>query len=97
MSEATSASFADDYATNVTSAERSADRQLIEAFKQLWPVDRWRQCGYFTEDYLELINEHWLQFSPPPELVQKVLGVVYLLFSTGGCLGNLMVLLMYIK
>ncbi|CAG4919330.1 unnamed protein product [Colias eurytheme] len=72
-------------------------RKLLESFKIRWPVSRWREFKYFTDDYLDLINEHWLQFSPPYEGVQKFLGAVYVLFSTVGCWGNIMVLLMYFK
>ncbi|CAF4815660.1 unnamed protein product [Pieris macdunnoughi] len=71
--------------------------KLLESFKNRWPVEKWRKFQYFTDDYLDLINEHWLQFSPPNEALQKILGGVYVLFSTVGCWGNVMVLLMYLR
>lgn len=88
---------AEELDANTSANNISTDRMLMAKFKLLWPLERWKQYGYFDEDYLELINVYWLQFSPPPELVQKVLGGVYVIFSTGGCLGNLIVLFMYVK
>lgn len=70
---------------------------LVEKFKSIWPVSNWRKYGYFTDDYLFLINEHWLQFPPPDATAQKILGSIYILFATAGCWGNIMVLFMYFK
>lgn len=70
---------------------------LVANFKRSWPVGRWREYGFFSEDYLDLINEHWLQFPPPPESLQKFLGSLYLVFSTVGCWGNITVLFMYFR
>lgn len=70
---------------------------LLANFKRLWPVWRWKEVGYFSDDYLDLINDHWLQFTPPNETSQKILAVLYLLFATVGCWGNVIVLLMYLR
>lgn len=70
---------------------------LVANFKRLWPVGRWQEYGIFSEDYLDLINEHWLRFPPPSESLQKFLGGLYLVFSTVGCWGNITVLFMYFK
>lgn len=70
---------------------------LVHNFTRVWPVARWRAGGYFDDDYLELINEHWLRFPPPPDWLQKTLGSVYLLFSCVGCWGNVIVLFMYFR
>lgn len=72
-------------------------RELFEQFERQWPVQRWRDIGLFTDDYLNIINEHWLRFPPPSETLQKMLGGFYLLFSTLGCWGNVIVLFMYCK
>lgn len=81
---------------NETSEERKK-KELFEEFKRLWPVERWREYGFFSDDYLELINVHWLQFPPPSAALQKTLGGLYLLFSTVGCWGNVVVLFMYFR
>lgn len=85
-------------ATMIAELEKAKKKQeMFAEFKRQWPVDRWREYGLFTDDYLNLINEHWLQFPPPSETLQKILGGLYLLFSTIGCWGNVIVLFMYSK
>lgn len=85
---------------NVTNNETLEERKKLELFaefKRLWPVERWREYGFFSDDYLELINVHWLQFPPPSAALQKTLGGLYFLFSTVGCWGNVIVLFMYCR
>ncbi|CAG9133095.1 unnamed protein product [Plutella xylostella] len=85
-----------DLSPNVST--NKSDREVaLEGFKRLWPVQRWSQWGYFTEDYLEVVNVHWLRFPPPPPLQQEALGAVYILFSTVGCGGNAIVVFMYLR
>lgn len=87
-----------DNATSSAELENAKKKlELFAEFKRQWPVKRWREYGLFTDDYLNLINEHWLQFPPPSETLQKALGGLYLLFSTVGCWGNVIVLFMYFK
>ncbi|XP_026755440.3 opsin Rh3-like [Galleria mellonella] len=70
---------------------------VVANFERVWPVGKWREYGYFTDDFLDLINEHWLHFPPPSQTLQKILGGFYLIFSTVGCWGNVIVLFMYLK
>lgn len=77
-------------------SELSEDSSLVKNFKRRWPVVNWRKW-LFTDDYLLLINRHWLQFSPPNPLIQYALGALYVIMATVGCSGNAIVLLMYIK
>lgn len=72
-------------------------RDLIKRFKKLWPVESWRNLGLFTDDFLVLVNEHWLQFPPPNEVIYKFLGSIYIIFATAGCWGNIIVLFMYFR
>lgn len=71
--------------------------EMLQKFEKLWPVTKWREMGYFTDDYLNLINEHWLSFPPPNATMQKVLATIYIFFSTAGCWGNMIVLFMYLR
>lgn len=84
---------------NASHSEVSLDkkRDLIKRFKKLWPVASWRSLGFFTDDYLFLINEHWLQFPPHSEVVYKCLGSIYIIFATAGGWGNIIVLFMYFR
>lgn len=77
-------------------SELTENSSLVKSFKQRWPVVNWRKW-LFTDDYLLLINQHWLQFSPPDPLSQYALGALYVIMATAGCTGNAIVLLMYIK
>lgn len=77
-------------------SELSENSSLVKSFKQRWPVTNWRKW-LFTDDYLLLINRHWLQFSPPDPLSQYALGALYVFMAIVGCAGNAIVLLMYIK
>lgn len=81
--------------TNAT--EKLEHSRLIADFKKQWPVLKWQEFGLFSDDYLDLINEHWLRFPPPNAYLQKTLGGVYVLFTTLGCAGNIIVLFMYIR
>lgn len=71
--------------------------KLIARFKQEWPVEYWLKLGYFEENYLYLINEHWLHFPPPDPVVHRILGSIYIFFSTIGSWGNIIVLTMYLR
>lgn len=73
------------------------DDTLISEFKERWPVDWWRQYGFFTDDYLLLINSHWLRFAPPDPSSNYTLGALYILMMLIGCSGNFLVLVMYYR
>lgn len=70
---------------------------LVARFKESWPIQRWRYYGLFTDDYLDILNEHWLQFPPPSEASQRALGGFYIIFVTIGLCGNLVVIIMYFR
>lgn len=76
--------------------ELSDHSSLVKSFKRRWPVVIWRKW-LFTDDYLLLINQHWLQFNPPDPSSQYALGALYVVMMTLGCTGNAIVLLMYFK
>ncbi|XP_041971319.1 opsin Rh3-like isoform X2 [Aricia agestis] len=76
---------------------KTRKEELVERFRRLWHIDAWQELGYFSDDYLYLINEHWLQFPPPSEKYQRFLGGIYIFFSTVGCWGNVIVLMMYLR
>lgn len=83
-------------AVKLKMSELSEKRFLVTSFKQRWPVVIWRKW-LFTDDYLLLINQHWLQFSPPDPFSQYALGALYVVMMTVGCSGNAIVLFMYLK
>lgn len=70
---------------------------LIEKFKERWPIDKWRRYGLFTDDYLMMINPHWLQFPPPYPVIHYIFGSFYMVMLCIGCFGNILVLFMYCR
>ncbi|XP_061710601.1 opsin, ultraviolet-sensitive-like [Cydia pomonella] len=72
------------------------ENTLIEDFKRRWPVELWRNY-LFTDDYLLLINSHWLHFAPPDPSSNYILGILYIAMMLVGTTGNALVLLMYFR
>lgn len=70
---------------------------LIENFLSLYPIESWKQHGYFTVDYIKLINPHWLQFPPTSNMVHYILGLMYCLIFCVGVSGNLLVIYMFMR
>lgn len=70
---------------------------VVARFKQQWPVRQWAQYGLYTDDYLTLINSHWLYFAPPDPKIHYALGGLYIVMMVVGCSGNALVLVMYLK
>lgn len=69
---------------------------LVQRFKREWPLHLWRQVS-FTDDFIQNINPHWLQFSPPSPSLYYGFGGLYILMALLGCLGNSVVILMYFR
>lgn len=82
---------------NVYSATYITRDILIEKFKEQWPVGMWRRYGLFEDDYLLMINPHWLQYPPPHPVIHYTLGSFYMVMLCIGCFGNILVLFMYCR
>lgn len=66
-------------------------------FKAKYPTDMWKDHGFYTDDYVRLINGHWFKFIPPGPTAHYVLAVLYTVIMVFGCSGNFLVIFMYIK
>ncbi|CAI6363415.1 unnamed protein product [Macrosiphum euphorbiae] len=66
-------------------------------FKTKYPVNLWKDHGLYTDDYIKLINSHWLKFMPPNPMSHYVLGLLYTIIMVFGCTGNSLVIFMYFK
>uniref|UniRef100_A0A8D8SKY0 Opsin, ultraviolet-sensitive n=1 Tax=Cacopsylla melanoneura TaxID=428564 RepID=A0A8D8SKY0_9HEMI len=71
--------------------------KLLETFRRMYPVETWKEKGWFTDDYLSLINRHWLQFEPPSSSSHYILASCYFLIMVIGCSGNVLVIVMYLR
>lgn len=58
---------------------------------------KWKDHGFYTDDYIQLINVHWFKFRPPADTAHYVLGILYTIIMVFGCFGNSLVIFMYIK
>ncbi|XP_025191406.1 opsin, ultraviolet-sensitive-like [Melanaphis sacchari] len=66
-------------------------------FKTKYPVNLWKDHGIYTDDYIKLINSHWLKFLPPHPTSHYILGLLYIVIVVFGCSGNSLVIFMYFK
>lgn len=82
---------------NLKEKEIMEHNMLLEKFKINWPVQTWIDYGTFSEDYLSLINTHWMRFDPPPAINNYVLGGFYIIFVIVGCSGNAIVIILYAR
>lgn len=80
-----------------TGPNGTADESAVTDFKARYPVDMWKDHGFYTDDYMELINSHWFTFTPPNPASHYILGVLYTVIMVFGCFGNSLVIFMYIK
>ncbi|XP_022205432.2 opsin, ultraviolet-sensitive [Nilaparvata lugens] len=71
--------------------------QTMERFKQLYPVESWKSEGFFTDEYLYMINPHWLQFDPPSHTAHYILAAAYFIVMTIGVTGNFLVIFMFLR
>nr|BAQ54697.1 opsin, rhodopsin-7 like [Sympetrum frequens] len=72
-------------------------RMLRERFQSLWPTDWWKSHGLYNDDYLLLINSHWLGFPPPRPSSHYILAVLYTVVMVVGVSGNLLVIFMFCR
>lgn len=70
---------------------------MITDFKTKYPVNKWKLHGFYTDDYIRLINSHWFKFMPPNPTSHYVLGILYAVIMIFGCFGNSLVIFMYTK
>lgn len=70
---------------------------VFSDFKTNYPVNEWKLHGFYTDDYMLLINSHWFKFRPPKPTSHYVLGFLYTVIMMFGCFGNSLVIFMYTK
>jgi len=82
---------------NSTVGDQSTGTVAAADFKSKYPTEIWRDQGFYTDDYMKLINGHWFKFMPPNPASHYVLGFLYVIIMVFGCSGNFLVIFMYIK
>lgn len=76
------------------SSNDSVTANLVERFKQNYPIQLWEYYGLFRDDFILKINVHWLQFPPPSEQTHYFLAALYIIIMTLGMFGNALVIFM---
>uniref|UniRef100_A0A0A9W8I3 Opsin, ultraviolet-sensitive n=1 Tax=Lygus hesperus TaxID=30085 RepID=A0A0A9W8I3_LYGHE len=66
-------------------------------YADLYPILLWKQAGWYTEDYEELVNEYWMDFVPATTQAHYTFALIYLILTTISLAGNVLVFTMIIK
>jgi len=82
---------------NVNTSNLTEEIVVMSDFKTKYPIDMWKEHGFYTDDYMKLINSHWFKFKPPNATSHYILGFLYSVIMVLGCFGNSLVIFMYIK
>lgn len=71
--------------------------ELIKRFEMLYPIEEWMAAGYFTRDYLTIVNPHWLRFAPRPKWQHYALAISYMVIMFVGVTGNFLVIYLFAR
>jgi r-opsin len=82
---------------NVNTSNHTDEIEVMPDFKTKYPINKWKEHGFYTDDYMNLINIHWFKFEPPNATSHYILGLLYTVIMVLGCFGNSLVIFMYIK
>ncbi|XP_050442474.1 opsin, ultraviolet-sensitive-like [Adelges cooleyi] len=83
---------------NTTSKPNVSDESItIEQFHRKYPVHLWKDHGFYTDDFFELINKNWLKHEPTSAFKHYIMGIMYTIIMVVGCFGNALVIIMYIR
>lgn len=83
--------------TPADSEETPNRSALLRRFRRLYPLHLWSQHGFFTEDFLELVDTLWLQHPPQSPLAHYSLAGAYSAIMVAGVSGNALVIYMFIR
>ena len=62
---------------NGSAADGRECPQIIEHFKEVYPVEQWKKEGFFEDDDLLDIACHWMKFEPVRPSVHFLLFIVF--------------------
>nr|XP_018914573.1 PREDICTED: neuromedin-U receptor 2-like [Bemisia tabaci] len=77
--------------------EEARNQRILYAFRSAYPIEQWKNCCYFSEDFLASINPHWLQFTPPDRSSHYILASLYAVIMVVGLFGNYLVIFMFLR
>lgn len=68
--------------------ERQCSELTVQHFKEVYPVEQWKEKGFFEEQDLLDIPCHWMGFEPPRSSVHFTLAVIYIIVFLVGFFSN---------
>lgn len=83
-------------------ANESSDPQLDCSllrirFRTIYPIDKWKSDGYFTEDDILDIDCYWMQFEPIKPTAHFILAILYVIIFIVGCTSNAIVIYILVR
>ncbi|XP_060875893.1 opsin-2-like [Metopolophium dirhodum] len=60
-------------------------------------INMWKSNKLFTDDYIRLINSHWLEFMPPKSYLYYGWGILFAIVMILGCTGNALAIFIILK
>jgi len=79
------------------SAESADCYHLRQRFIQVYPVEQWKEEGFFVDEDIMDIHCHWLQFEPVRPSVHFTLAVIYAIIFVIGFLSNALVIYVIVR
>lgn len=62
--------------------------ELVQRFKDVYPLKQWAAEGFFEENDLLDVDCHWLKFDPPRPSVNFFLAIIYVIIFVVGFVSN---------
>ncbi|XP_050520533.1 opsin, ultraviolet-sensitive-like [Daktulosphaira vitifoliae] len=78
-------------------SNQSEEIIFIESFQSKYPIYLWKEHGFYTDDYIKLINKYWFKFPPTSPFAHYTMAILYTIITAVGCFGNALVIIMYIR
>ncbi|KAK7790844.1 hypothetical protein R5R35_010719 [Gryllus longicercus] len=72
-------------------------QQLRTSFKERYPVHLWQRYGFFTDNFLEMMNEAWMKYPPPSPSAHYIMASIYIVLMLVGTSGNGLVVYLFIR
>ena len=66
-------------------------------FRTIYPIDKWKNDGYFTEGDLLDIDCYWMQFEPTKPAAHFILAILYVIIFIVGCTSNAIVIYVLLR
>jgi len=77
---------------SIVNDDASYCHQLLQNFTEIYPVEKWKIRGFFSDSDLLNINCHWMEFEPFEPFVHFTLAVIFTIVLLAGFFSNAFVI-----